>query len=414
MPVIDLNNAKKTVLRIELVGEAPALRDAVKQVLARVTEPPLELIESDLTSNAGDDASAEGPIDVSMVLFSGDDDKSLAYLQKQSAQSPRPALFGLLKDRSPGLMKRVIRAGADELLFLPLDPGDLTRALLKLSETRIRAARHDGGMVISVASIAGGVGVSSIAANLALALRYQLDKGVALLDLDLQTGALAVLLNLEPEFTIMPLCRLEKKLDSIQLEAALTKHSSGLYLLAAPKRIEEGELVSASTVGAVIDFMRDMFDFVIVDCGHHLDEKSVAAWERSNSLIYVLNQSVTSVRSAWRFIDLFERLSLAVEPRYALNRYQLSHSITQKQMENTLGRSMYMNIARDTKSLELAELSGKDLWQVAGGSALVESLETLACRIANVETVKDHDRPFISRLFSAFGGHSEVSNHGTR
>jgi pilus assembly protein CpaE len=384
VPVIDLNNAKKTVLRIELVGHAPALRDAVKQVLARVTEPPLELIESDLTSNPSDDASAEGPIDVSMVLFSGDDDKSLAYLQKQSAQSPRPALFGLLKDRSPGLMKRVIRAGADELLFLPLDPGDLTRALLKLSETRIRAARHDGGMVISVASIAGGVGVSSIAANLALALRYQLDKGVALLDLDLQTGALAVLLNLEPEFTIMPLCRLEKKLDSIQLEAALTKHSSGVYLLAAPKRIEEGELVSQTTVGAVIDFMRDMFDFVIVDCGHHLDENSVAAWERSNSLIYVLN------------------------------RYRLSHSITQKQMENTLGRSMYMNIARDAKSLELAELSGKDLWQVAGGSALVESLETLACRIANVETVKDHDKPFMSRLFSAFGGHSEVSNHGTR
>ena len=46
----------------------------------------------------------------------------------------------------------------------------------------------------------------------------------------------------------MPLCRLEKKLDSIQLEAALTKHSSGVYLLAAPKRIEEGELVSDRTV----------------------------------------------------------------------------------------------------------------------------------------------------------------------
>ena len=124
-------------------------------------------------------------------------------------------------------MKRVIRAGADELLFLPLDPGDLTRALLKVSESRVRAARHDGGMVISLASIVGGVGVSSIAVNLALALRYKLDKRVALLDLDLQTGALAVLLNLEPEFTIMPLCRLEKKLDSIQLEAALTKHPSG-------------------------------------------------------------------------------------------------------------------------------------------------------------------------------------------
>ena len=406
MSVIDLNNTRKAALRIDLVGPASELRDAVKQALARVTEPPLQLIESDRQGDANSDPSANAPIDVSMVLFNGDEGKSLAYLQNHSSQTPRPALFGLLKERSPGLMKRVIRAGADELLFLPLDPGDLTRALLKVSENRIRAGRHDGGMVISLVSMVGGVGVSSMATNLALALRYQLDKRVALLDLDLQNGALAVLLNLEPEFTIMPLCRLEKKLDSIQLEAALTKHSSGVYLLAAPKRIEEGELVSDSTVGAVIDFMRDMFDFVIVDCGHHLDENSVAAWERSNHLIYVLNQSVTSVRSAWRFIDLFERLSLAVEPHFALNRFQLTHSITQKQLENTLGRPMYVNILRDDKWLELAELSGKDLWQVAAASPLVRSFEALACRIANVEGAREREQPFISRLISAFSAHA--------
>jgi pilus assembly protein CpaE len=403
---MDLNNAKKAALRIDLVGYAPELRDAVKQVLARVSEPRLQVIESDQEGGAEADIAANGPVEVSMVLFDGDEDKSLAYLQRRSSQTPRPALFGLLKERSPGLMKRVIRAGADELLFLPLDPGDLTRALLKVSENRIRSGRHDGGTVISFASIVGGVGTSTIAVNLALALRYKLDKRVALLDLDLQTGALAVLLNLEPEFTIMPLCRLETKLDSIQLEAALTKHSSGLYLLAAPKRIEEGELVSDGTVGAVIDFMRDMFDFVIIDCGHHVDENSVAAWERSNHLIYVLNQSVTSVRSAWRFIDLFERLSLAVEPHFMLNRFQSTHSIAQKQLENTLGRPMYLNLVRDDKSLELAELSGKDLWQVAAASPLAKTFEALAGRIANVESIKQPDRPFMSRLFSAFSAHS--------
>jgi pilus assembly protein CpaE len=398
--VIDLNNAKRAVLRIELVGHPSEFRDAVKQALARVSEPRLTVIDSE--QPAGSSVSMNAPVDVTMVLFNGDEDKSLAYLQHHSSQVPRPALFGLLKERSPGLMKRVIRAGADELLFLPLDQGDLTRALLKVSENRTRTGRHDGGSVISLVSIVGGVGVSSIAANLALALRYKLDKRVALLDLDLQTGALAVLLNLEPEFTIMPLCRLEKKLDSIQLEAALTKHSSGAYLLAAPRRIEEGELVSDSTVGAVIDFMRDMFDFVIVDCGHHFDEKSVAVCERSNSLIYVLNQTVTSVRSAWRFIDLFERLNLAVEPHFALNRFQLTHIITQKQLENTLGRSMYLTLPRDDKSLELAELSGKDLWHAAPASVLVRSFDALACRLANVESAEERERPLISRLFSAF------------
>ncbi len=407
MSVIDSNNAKKAVLRIELIGPASELHDSVKLALTRVSEPRLEIIESDGHGSIDADAAASVAIDVSMVLFNGDEDKSLAYLQNHSSQTPRPALFGLLKERSPGLMKRVIRAGADELLFLPLDLGDLTRALLKISENHIRAGRHDGGgSVISLVSIVGGVGVSSIAVNLALALRYKLDKRVALLDLDLQTGALAVLLNLEPEFTIMPLCRLEKKLDSIQLEAALTKHSSGAYLLAAPKRIEEGELVSEATVGAAIDSLRDMFDFVIVDCGHHFDEKSVAACERSNNLMYVLNQSVTSVRSAWRFIDLFERLSLAVEPHFALNRFQPAHGITQKQLENTLGLPMYVNIPRDDKSLELGEISGKDLWQVAAAGPLVKSFEAIACRIANVEAVEEREKPFMSRLFSAFGAHS--------
>jgi Flp pilus assembly CpaE family ATPase len=184
--VIDLNNARKAALRIELVGPPSEVRDALKQVLARISEPRLELIEPDDQDAANAEAAAGDPIDVSMVLFNGDEEKSLAYLQNHSSQTPRPALFGLLKERSPGLMKRVIRAGADELLFLPLDLGDLTRALLKVSETRVWAGRHDGGTVIALSSIVGGVGVSTIAANLALALRYKLDKRIALLDLDLK------------------------------------------------------------------------------------------------------------------------------------------------------------------------------------------------------------------------------------
>lgn len=164
--------------------------------------------------------------------------------------------------------------------------------------------------------------------------------------------------------------------------------------------------MSDGTAGAVIDFMRDMFDFVIVDCGHHFDERSVAVCERSNSLIYVLNQSVTSVRSAWRFIDLFERLTLAVEPHFALNRLEPAHSITQKHLENTLGHPMYVTFPRDEKSLELAELSGKDLWQVAAASALAKSFEGLACRIANVESAEERERPLFARLFSAFAAHA--------
>jgi septum formation inhibitor-activating ATPase MinD len=117
-------------------------------------------------------------------------------------------------------------------------------------------------------SLIGGTGVTSLAANLALALRYAFDKRVAVIDLDLQTGGLSVFLNLEPERTIMALAEGTRKLDSIQLESALSKHASGIYLLAAPKRIEDSELVSDATVGAILDLMRQLFDFVIVRLRH--------------------------------------------------------------------------------------------------------------------------------------------------
>ena len=305
------------------------------------------------------------PPDATLVMVNGNEEAALGFLQSQSLHSPRPTLLALLSARSAGLMKRALRSGADEILFMPLDPGEATRALLKVSEARWRTERREGGVVISVTSLVGGVGVTSLAANLALALE-SLHQRVALVDLDLQTGGLAVFLNLDPEVTIMPLVRLEHKLDSIQLESALTKHPSGVYLLAAPKRIEEGELVSDLTVGTVLDLIRQLFDYVIVDCGDHVDENGVAAWERSEHLFYVLNQSIAAARSAWRFIDLFERLGLTtLEPHFILDRYNPSHPLTEKAIETTLAKSIYARIPADDRTFETIELKAQDLFQLA-------------------------------------------------
>ncbi len=266
------------------LAKATSIGTDVRDALAALGDPILaiEEVEPDLEVAA---EATDSSFDVTMVLFNGNDELSLSYLNGRAGQEPRPALFALLHDRSPDLMKRVLRAGADELLFLPLDPGDATRALLKISETRRREEVHvGGGQIVSLVSLIGGTGVTSLAANLALALRYAFDKRVAVVDLDLQTGGMSVFLNLEPERTIMALVEGTRKLDSIQLESALSKHASGVYLLAAPKRIEDSELVSDVTVGATLELMRQLFDFVIVDCGTHIDEnigRGLGAFELS-------------------------------------------------------------------------------------------------------------------------------------
>jgi pilus assembly protein CpaE len=398
------SDGKRAALRILLVGEADNRREEVRAALADLGDPPLELFEARL----GDPSPTNGgpPPDVVLTLFDGsNEDAALNFIEHQAEADPRPALFALLPERSPVLMRRILRAGADELLFLPLDPGDATRALLKISETRRRAERQTGGVIISMVSTVGGVGVTSLVANLALALRQTLNKRVAVVDLDLQTGGLAVFLHLEPDRSIVQLCESDRKIDSIQLESALTKHASGIYLLAAPKRIEDSEMVSDKTIGSALELMRQLFDFVIVDCGGYIDENAVAAWERSDFLFYLLDQSIAAARCAWRFLDLFGRLGVSgVEPTFLLGRYQPHHPISEEQIRHTLARPIFAKIPRDEKVLERVQLRAQDIWQAGPGSPLVRAIEDLAKRLATGEAANDQNTGIVSRLFSAFAG----------
>ena len=414
MSVLRKGEEKRGALKVLLVAP-DAHRAAVLASLQGLPEPPLDITEK---SPDGHDASGSGngksngnghapaKPDVVMVVFNGDEEESLNYLQGVGEKEPRPAIFALLQERSPGLMKRVLRAGADELLFLPLDTGDATRALLKISESRRREDRIVGGTVISLVSLVGGVGVTSLAGNLALAMRYSLDKRVAVIDLDLQASALSVFLNVEPDRTMMALTEGDKKIDSIQLEGALSKHSSGIYLLAAPKRIEDSEMVTDAAIGNVIEIMRQLFDYVIVDCGTHIDATKVAAWERSQHLFYVLDQSIGAARCAWRFVDLCGRLGLNnLEPAFVISRFTANHPISEDQLSHTLARPIYARSPRDEKVLERVQLSAQDLWQVAPNSPLTKSVEEMARKLDGVsDEGASRNGSIVSRLFGSFGG----------
>src|SRR6202158_2759390 len=125
---------RQQALRVHLIAESALVLGEVKAVLLAISEPVLEVVE--MAPQAAVDTEVP---DIAMVVFDGNDAAPLGYLQIHAERSPRPIIFGLLQDRSPLLMRRVLHAGADELLFLPLESADLARALMKLSERRRRA-----------------------------------------------------------------------------------------------------------------------------------------------------------------------------------------------------------------------------------------------------------------------------------
>ena len=253
-------------------------------------------------------------------------------------------------------MRRVLRAGADELLFLPLDPGDVTRALLKISEAAGAANITRAGVVVSVDEHGGRRGCHQPDGQPGARAAHELGKRVAVVDLDLQSGGLSVFLNLEPERTIMLLMSAEKKLDSIQLESALTKHDRASTCWPRPSgsRMRAG---LRRAIGAVLDLMRQLFDFVIVDCGRISRElggslgtfRSPAVHARPNDSRDPLRLALHRLIRGW---------ALNVEPSFVLSRHSLDHPITEEQITHTLARPIFANIPRDEKTLERVQLSG--------------------------------------------------------
>ncbi len=190
---------RQPALKVRLVGENEERRAEARAILLKMGDPPVEIVESGLTLPApgelngngnGNGNGAAAAVDVVIVTFHGQEEGSLRYIQALHDNPPCPVIVALLPKGSPELMRRALKAGADELIFFPVELGDMTRALVKIESYRRSDHRRQGGVVVSLTSTLGGMGVTSLTANLALALRYTLNKRVAVIDLDLQSGGL--------------------------------------------------------------------------------------------------------------------------------------------------------------------------------------------------------------------------------
>jgi pilus assembly protein CpaE len=288
---------------------------------------------------------------------------------------------------------------------MPPNAHELELIFLKITESRHPRERGRDGMgrVYAVTGLAGGVGMSTVSANLALALKYTMNRRVAILDLDLQNGGINLSLHLDPTETIVALLEELERLDSIRLETALTKHPAGIYLLAAPKRIEQADLVSDVAVATILDMMRQLFDVVVVDCGRHVTDNTLVAWERCTQVLYVTDQSLWSARRVPRFTQLFTSLGLrGVNARLVLNRFVAGSGATRDEIAGAARAPVFACIPRDDRLMEALQLHNEDLWRVSPSSRLARAFEDLARRLESPDATPEAPR-FVERLMSAIG-----------
>jgi pilus assembly protein CpaE len=394
------DDKERSGLLVHLVAETEAERVQVRRVIETLPEPRLEMVEVALGG-----AQSGGVPEVALVVIGANPALALAYLQRWSERPKRPLLVGLQRDGDAALMRQILHAGADELLPLPLEANEAALLFFKLKERQQNsAASGQSGKIYSVAGLAGGVGMSTISANLALAMRYELGRRVAIVDLDLQNGGIALKLHLNPTETIVALLECYRRLDSIKLEAALTKHPSGIYVMAAPKQIEDADLVPDAAVTAVLELMRQLFDAVIVDCGRRINENAVAAWEQSAEVLYVIDQSPWAAWRMPRFSEMFAGLGFRnVSPRLVVNRFDPSAGAGIAELARAAGTPVFAVVPRDTRTTERLQLHPEDLWQCAASSRLARAFEKLAHDVEAPGQATVRTPGLVARLMSSIG-----------
>ncbi|MGQ9594582.1 MAG: response regulator [Anaerolineae bacterium] len=346
-----------------------------------------------VTASSGEEALAwlqrEVPdLVISDVVMPGIDGYELCRrMRKQPRLANVPVI--LLTARG-GISEKVagFEAGADDYLVKPFDPVELElRVKVLLARSRVAAGEQKPrGKVISVFSLRGGVGVSTLAVNLAYALAKGQDRPVALADLALESGHAALMLDLRPRLSWADLAQQEAGgLDVEMVQRAMVRHESGLHLLAAPPSPALSELVSPRAANAILSMLVEHYAYVVVDTASTLNEVTLAALDLSDTILLLLAPELASLKLASVSLEIFDSLGYPASRTLLVVNWTFPQGgLGQKHIESALHKSVQAVIPYERTAVVQAINRGIPLLQFAPSSPVSEAIMELTRQIAPV------------------------------
>ncbi len=288
--------------------------------------------------------------DVLVVACQGYSERALALIDGAVKQERTRPVLVLAEDAPTGFVRRVFEAGADDILMLPQTPDQVRFSIHKLVARRSR--KPDGspgpqGRLVCVLGPKGGSGKTLTSANLAVALA-EAGQRVAIVDLDLQFGDVALCLGLGPERTFYDLALAGGTLDAQKLDAYLMAHSSGVRVLLAPTRPDQASTISVELIRDVYASLRSTYDVVIVDTPPGFTAEVIATIDAASDLVIVGMLDALSLKNTKLGLETLELMGC--EPatiKMVLNRSQSQVGISQNDVATVLGRHPDISVPSD-------------------------------------------------------------------
>ena len=300
-------------------------------------------------------------------------------------------LIAAAYDPPLALVRSLVRAGAHDVVPLPLSVEDLETSLAPVREQlNRRSSQGDSAnaKIVSIIKSVGGVGATALTSQLAIRFaenEVRKGRGACMIDLDVQFGDVAFQLGLQPKLSLADLLDAGARLDSALLRATTTEHGSGLRVISAPPEMMPLEGLSSEHLIDIVELASREFGTVFVDLPTNWTNWSLSLVARSDLVLLVTEMTVTGLNRARRQLELLDSQELnSLDLRVVVNRYDKTQArtIRPSDVRQTLGRDVAYTVSNDFPLMRAAIDRGVPIGELKRKSALGKDLDLLDAGIA--------------------------------
>jgi pilus assembly protein CpaE len=381
--MLDRPNTRSNKTRVVALTADVGFDQLLRSTFGGNAQIDLGLVTGSLVEDVGklDLANAT----VAIADFDASCPEELAALQRLAAQlGGNPPLIAVTNSFDAAVARKLVQMRISDFLVKPVPAIELVRACARAAQEPAASGGGDReAQIYSFFPAAGGVGVTTLAIQSALLL--QGDKtnraSTCLVDLDFQHGAIAEYLDIEPRLDLNEIEPRPERLDRQLLEVMLSKHSSGLSVIAAPNRPAEMRSFDPLVVTRLLDLVSANFDYVVIDMPRTWFGWTDDVLRGSNRLYIVSEMTVPGLKLAKQLLSAIrERLAEGPVPLVIVNRFEqrvLSPGLRRADIEKALGNAFAGVVPNNYRLVREAIDRGIPLEEVKAGNNVTAQLKKL-------------------------------------